>query len=396
MREYITIGVQITPRQFLKLLLLYYAIYTWYYSFLATLDRLQAQYPMQLPPLLVFFSLSITTMLLVRGGIGCRLPIAAYLYAWAGLSPFITIGFAVTTDPTLITGLTMVAGGLFGTAVWTYSLYFADLTVITERGRVGSLVTAFTLFTAPIALALSTQYTIPVQLFLSLIIFLVLAIKSPRPLPVPFQSGHQPAAQFHHLRRFLLFLVPWLLLSLNNATLIRTISTQLNVQFLALRRTASILEYLSAGLGTMFGGLVVDWISRRTMALISYTMLGITACIAGLIPTPSLYLLFHLVSGFSWGSLLVLFLLIVWSEILPPRISGLTYGLGLSAYQITQGISGLTTPLPLSISEAALINAILMFLSIFLLYGAPKLIPDEVRERMYYDLYLYQAKKLVT
>jgi hypothetical protein len=86
----------------------------------------------------------------------------------------------------------------------------------------------------------------------------------------------------------------------------------------------------------------------------------------------------------------------VWNEIAPLRVSGLTYGLGLSAYQLTQGIGGLATPLPLSISEAALINAILMFLSIFLLYSAPKLIPDNVKERMYYDLYLYQAKKLVT
>jgi hypothetical protein len=52
-------------------------------------------------------------------------------------------------------------------------------------------------------------------------------------------------------------------------------------------------------------------------------------------------------------------------------------------------------PLPFQISEAALLNAILMFASISVLYGGQNLIPVEVKKRMLYDLYLYQAKKSV-
>jgi len=67
MREYVTLGVRIAPRPFLKLFLPYYAIYAWYYGFLVTLDDLQTQHPMQPPFFLVFFSFSIASALVVNG-----------------------------------------------------------------------------------------------------------------------------------------------------------------------------------------------------------------------------------------------------------------------------------------------------------------------------------------
>jgi hypothetical protein len=298
-------------------------------------------------------------------------------------------------DPTLLAGLTILAGGLFGAVAWTLALYFADGTVISERGRVGSIITAFTLFTTPIVVAISKQFPLPVQIFLSILAVLATSLKTVSPPSAAMRATQQPTNGFSHTQSFFLYFLPWVLLCLNNATFIQAISTQLKAQFMALQMTAFTLEYLSAGLGTLLCGLVIDWVGRRSMALLSYTMLGITTCISGLVPTPSLYLLFHITSGFGWGSLLVLFLLIVWDEVAPPYLSGMKYGLGLSAYHLTQGIGGLVSPLPFQISEAALINAILMFLSISLIYGAQNLIPAEVKERLYYKLYLYQAKKLV-
>jgi len=69
MREYVVIGMQIPRRAVLKLLMLYYAIYGWYYGFLATLNALQLQYPMHPPLLLVIFSFTIAASLLVSGGV---------------------------------------------------------------------------------------------------------------------------------------------------------------------------------------------------------------------------------------------------------------------------------------------------------------------------------------
>jgi hypothetical protein len=397
MREYITIGVQMSSRPFLKLLFLYYAIYTWYYGFLVTLDALQTQYSMQ-PSFFLAFSFAIAATLIVSGATRAHQNTANVhlIYAWAGLSLLLRIGFMTLGDPTVLAGLTVLAGGLFGMAAWTLALSFADVTVISERGRVGSLITAFTLFTTPIIVAISKQYPLPVQLFLSILAVLATTINTPSPAAASSLKASQPTNVVAHMRPFFLYFLPWLLLCLNNATFIQAISTQLKAQFLTLQMTAFTLEYLSAGLGTLLCGLVIDWIGRRSMALLSFTMLGITTCVSGLVPTPSLYLLFHLTSGFGWGSLLTLFLLIAWDEVPPPRRSGMKYGLGLSAYHLTQGIGILLAPLSFQISEAALLNAILMFLNTALLYGAQNLIPVEVKERMYYDLYLYQAKKLVT
>ena len=109
MREYIVIGVQIPRRTLLKLLLFYYAIYTWYYSFLATLNALQIQYPMQPPLLLVFFSTTIAATLLVSGLVSQRRVPVSFIYAWAVLSPLLYLGYTVSTDPVVVTALTIIA-----------------------------------------------------------------------------------------------------------------------------------------------------------------------------------------------------------------------------------------------------------------------------------------------
>jgi MFS family permease len=267
------------------------------------------------------------------------------------------------------------------------------MTVISERGRIGSLITAFTLFTTPFVVAITKQFPLPVQLVLSILLVLATTIKTTSPPSAPPREVQQRTNVLAGTRQFFLYFLPWVLLCLNNAIFVQTISTQLNEQFLGLQMTAFFLQYLSAGLGTLLCGLVIDWIGRRCMALLSFTMLGITTCISGLVPTPSLYLLFHLTSGFGWGSLLVLFLLIAWGEVAPSQLSGITYGLGLSAYHLTYGFGILLAPLSLQIGDAALLNAILMFLNVTLIYGAQNLIPIEVKERLYFELYLCQAKK---
>jgi hypothetical protein len=289
----------------------------------------------------------------------------------------------------------MVAGFLFGCAAWANSLHFSEQTLITERGRIGSLITGCTLFTTPISIVIIRFHPIPLYILFSLLTFLTVR-NTTASTSRPTISKMSASSAFNlNAQAFILYLVPWLLLSFNNATFMHVVSTQLHTQFFTLQSIAFTLQYLSAGIGTIICGLLIDWIGRRNMAIISFTILGIIACLAGLIPTPTFYILFNIISGFGWGSLLVLFLLIIWSEVNPPQFSGLKYGFGLSMYHFAQTASTFFFPTTLAITEAVLINASLMFISLIFLVNAKNLIPPDVKERMYYNLYLKQAKKML-
>jgi MFS family permease len=197
-----------------------------------------------------------------------------------------------------------------------------------------------------------------------------------------------------HWKEFLLYLLPWLILCINNSTFIHRVDILLTDQFHEYQAHAAVLKYVSASLGALLFGILSDWLGRKPLIIGGFTMLGIAGCLSGILPNITFFLFFNIIAGFGWSFLLVSFLLIVWGEIPTKEFSGIYFSTGLSVYYFSKGLEPLLAPLLLlSLSEAALLNAGLMFISVILLVSAKSLLPSEIKEQMQFKLYLERVKR---
>jgi hypothetical protein len=390
MKHYLTIGLHASRKTMLKLVILYFAVYTFYYVIQMTA---QAQYGLEdSATVLVFFNFSAALSLSFSWVFLRRIRKTRILYAWALLSVIFPVLLASTTRLVDAYVLASTTGFLFGIATWAFSLYFINETVVEERGRLGGLATAIMLLSAPFFISVAGA-SYGVYVFLSLLILLTAVMKPEDNPPDTKVKALMPLFRSHG-KDFLLYLLPWLILCINNSTFIPIVEILLYNTFHEYGVHAFLLKYLSAGLGAFGLGVLMDWRGRKAVLIFGFSILGVAACLSGLIPNLPSYLFFSIVSGLAWSPLLVLYLLIVWAEVAPPPLTPLYVSLGLAVYHIAQGLGTLLTPrLPIGAYEAALINASLMFLSVLFLVYAKPLLPRDVQERMHFRLYLAQVKK---
>ena len=390
MKNYLTIGLHLPHKATLKLVILYFAVYTFYYVIQMTA---QVKYGIEdSVSVLVFFNFSAALSLSFSWVFLKHIRKTRILYAWALLSVILTLLFSSTTRLLDAYVLSSTMGFLFGIATWAVSTYFVNETVIEERGRLGGLATSITLLATPFFISLA-EASYLVYLFFSLIVLLTTVMKT-ETKPPDTKAPALVSLFRTHGKDFLLYLLPWLILCINNTTFIQIVSDQLVSKFYAFGLYAFTLQYLSAGLGALGLGVLMDWRGRKAVLIFGFTILGVAACLSGLIPNLPSYLFFSIVSGLAWSPLLVLYLLIVWDEVAHPALSPIYFSLGLAVYHFAKGLGALLTPrLPIGAYEAALINASLMFLSVLFLVYAPPLLPRDVQERMHFHLYRAQVKK---
>ena len=390
MKNYLTIGIHLTRKRLIKLIILYFAVYTFYYILPMTA---QAKYGIEVGSIvLVFFNFSAAFSLIFSCIFFRKIRKTRILYVWAILSVILILLLFLTTHLYDAYYVSSAIGFVFGIATWAFSTKFIEETVIEERGRIGGLVTSITLLVAPMLISMTRAFY-GVYVFLSLLILLtpLMKIKDKHPdtnekaLILLFRT---------HWKEFLLYLLPWLILCINNTTFIQIVNDHLVNHFYEFGPYSFILQYLSAGLGALCFGVLMDWLGRKVIIIFGFTMLGLAGCLSGLIPNLPFFLFFNVVSGLAWSPLLVLFLLVVWGELAGNALSCVYLSLGLAVYHFTKGLGVLITPhLPIGAYEAALFNTSLTLLSVLLLVYAPNLLPHDVKERMHFKLYLAQVKK---
>jgi hypothetical protein len=390
MKNYLTIGLHAPRKIMLKLVILYFAVYTFYYVIQMTA---QVQYGHEdSATVLVFFNFSAALSLSFIWVFLRRIRKTRILYAWALLSIGFIILLSLTTRLIEAYVLSSAIGFLFGIATWAFSLYFINETVVEERGRLGGLATSITLLAAPFFISVAGA-SYGVYVFLGLLILLT-AVMKPEEKPPDTKAKALMSLFRSHGKDLLLYLLPWLILCINNSTFIPLVEIQLHNTFHEYGIHALLLKYLSAGMGAIGLGVLMDWRGRKAILIFGFSILGVAACLSGLIPNLPSYLFFSIVSGLAWSPLLVLYLLIVWDEVAHPALSPIYFSLGLAIYHVAKGLGTLLTPrLPIGAYEAALINASLMFLSVLHIVYAPNLLPSDVKERMHFHLYRAQVKK---
>ena len=286
----------------------------------------------------------------------------------------------------------------FSVAQLSFLTYFWNLTVPEERGRIAGLLGCFSIIFYIIMYVTVTQ-SIDVNkiavlgVILSLTPTIGLVLKPVKDMVT--DKKNERGFSFEK-RTILLYLIPWALFSLINATLARNISFHNAQQFpTSLYTLLVILQGIGTLFGSLIGGLTADFLGRRASLSFSLTLYGISSAVAG-IANYSLMYFVYFANGLSWGILLAMYTFVIWGDLSNERNCAKMYAIGFTIFYLTQGLGLLPVEqifqIPLAVSSLG--SCLLIFLSNIPIFLAPELLSSSFREKIRLRMHINATKKI--
>jgi len=398
--SFLKINVRLTKRGFLVLFVPYLTISTWYYLFFARIPDYIIK-NLGLTSQAIWINVCLNFSIVFSIVIGCffvdKLDKVRIIYAWAAVMPIATILLMFTSNMASILVLLFLLGAIFGMGSLAYCVYFCNLTIAEERGRVGGTIVFIFLLFYPIFLSFSLNSfgALATFVFLGVCTFMIYFLK-PRER-VGLTTKEKTSTVQSKNESLIFYLTPWMIFCAINATLAYVVTNYLTHQFSEFAFQAQFLKYLAASLGALIGGLSADWTGRKmtlSMGLVSY---GVGTAFSGLGVSHELFLFANIASGFSWGIFLVVYTLVVWGDLASKKIRAPFYAAGFIPLYFLEGLGLLVLPkiLHIPVMYAALVGSFLIFLSNIPIIFAKELLPQYIIEEMNLAWYIQWLKKFV-
>ena len=311
---------------------------------------------------------------------------------------------ALFTTVTLlhVWSISLLLGASFGLGVPSCLAYFAEYTIMENRGRIGSITFLIVSISAPFLGFLFSKFDLAIMSVIfalwrgmGLIVFFLKPEK---------QSSSQitKSVSFFSIlrdRTFLLYFVAWSMFSLVDSFERVLVDNFLIVRGPNLLGTMDVMEPLVAGVSILIAGLVCDWIGRKRVILSGFVALGIAYAIIGLFPDFELsWYLYFVVDGVAWGIFLLVFVLVLWGDLAQSKSSEKYYTLGSVPFFLSSIIPSL---LPQSfieqvcsgMSTAFSLASFFLFVAVMPLVLAPETLPEKKMELMRLRKFAENAKK---
>jgi predicted MFS family arabinose efflux permease len=287
----------------------------------------------------------------------------------------------------------------FGIGQLAFLTYFWKLTVPDERGRVAGLSGLFSLLLyvimfATVAPILDFQSAIVLGIAFSLAPLGILLLK---PEKAVLTRKKDETGYYPEKRTILLYLIPWVLFSLINATFARNISFNISLQVpSSLYLFLIVLQGIGTIFGALIGGVTADFFGRRVSLAFSLTLYGVSSALAGIANSYALLYFVYIANGLSWGILSMMYGLVIWGDLSNKENCAKMYSIGFIIFYVTQGIGFLPLKqifaIPLVVSS--LLSCLLIFLSNIPIFLAPELLPSDFREKIKIKLHMDSVKKI--
>lgn len=207
----------------------------------------------------------------------------------------------------------MMAGLSFGLGFPSCQAFLADSTAPEERGRVAGLVILVTFVLVTFsqilkpALGLESAGILLMAIGIKSIGFLSFALD-----PIDrVEKEVKPWRAILGYRDFNLYLLPYVLYMVA-AGLVSLLWHWLpsTPEYDAVTRTASILRFMGLCVFAIIAGLMADRIGRKKPIMLGLVMLGAAYAIVAVLTTPETYFVNLLLSGFAWGIIMVVYLVV--------------------------------------------------------------------------------------
>jgi MFS family permease len=325
-----------------------------------------------------------------------------FLYAWTILGVVVSFLPSLLANVTLLHAwsMSLLLGASFGLGLPSCLAYFADCTVVENRGRIGSITFLIVSISIPLLTILFTAFdlaTFSVIFALLRGMGLIVFFLTPKKQP---SSQITKSASFVSIlrdRTFLLYFVAWFMFPLVDNFERVLVDRFLNDWMPSLLNTMGVVEPLVAGLSILIAGLLCDWIGRKKIVLSGFVAIGIAYAIIGFIPDSVYSWYFYFIAdGIAWGIFSLIFILILWGDLAQSVSSEKYYLLGSIPYFLSSVI-----PLPLTqsfigqieIYTAFSVASFFLFVAVMPLVFAPETLPEKKMELRRLRSFAEDAKK---
>jgi MFS family permease len=196
-----------------------------------------------------------------------------------------------------------------------------------------------------------------------------------------------------HERRFVLYLVPWIMFCLVNSLEAPILRGFFGSDFF---NFVVVAELAISSISALIGGLVADRMGRKLVAIVGFAMLGVGYAVLGLFPEygVSRYL-YVAVDGIAWGLFVVIFFMVLWGDLAGSMGKDRYYLLGGLPFLLSWLIQLLVEPYAESISIYAAFSlaSFFLFLAVLPLLYAPETLPEKRIKDRELKGYVEKAKK---
>jgi len=193
-------------------------------------------------------------------------------------------------------------------------------------------------------------------------------------------------------RTFYLYFISWLMLTSIESFGAIFVETSTNDFLIYIK----VIEPIFAGISALITGIFSDRIGRKRIIIFSFTSLGISFAVLGLIPYVwSLWILHSIITGIALGSLWTFFVIVLWGDMATDG-SEKFYALGEIPFFLSEIFSLIFTPYLALIpqSNAFSLAAFFLFIAVIPLLYAPETLPEKKIREIELRLYVEKAKKI--
>ncbi len=368
--------------------------------------------------------LAANTASIVIAGLVGSLIIGKYIEHKQFLNVWLASGIVLSLLPLLmnvanltqITVLSFIFGIYFGFGMPSTMSFFAGMTKIENRAKVGGITFLIIGTTFALSSLIMRSSFLEIGVFLASLrivglIALNFLIKNGQVTEQTLTNKKIDIdvkyTKIFRNRAFLLYFIPWLMFTLINYTTIpiqdAIYPSEATYTFLA------EIENIVIAIAAVISGFIADKIGRKRLSIIGFILLGIGYAILGLAaadPAGSANLessqnlllgriTFIITDGIAWGIFYVLFVFTLWGDLAQSKLSDKLYYVGVLPYVSAYLTQLVFTPYLVEIDIQTIFSfaSFFLFLAVLPLIYAPETLPEKLMKDRDLKSYIETAKK---
>jgi len=312
--NFFTRGMTIPKKKFLAVIFLFSSTFAWFYIFYYYFNEM---FSPSISGESWTFQLLFLVFMVISAFIGSiiseKVNRKNFLFFWIifGILSLIPIPFITSNE--LLTIFMILIGFSLGLGFPSCMAFIAESTTPDERGRVSGVVVCVAFFLAIFGLFLIPALNLePIGILVVLILLKSTAFLSFLMDPLDRAKGEPKRWKFvlgyksfdYYILAFIMFCIAASLVNILWGIFYS------DPEYEAVTQIAQMIRYVGIGFFALIAGILADRIGRKKPIILGLLLLGIAYTIVILISTPGTYFVNLIVSGFAWGVLFTVFLVI--------------------------------------------------------------------------------------